>query len=37
MFWAAMPEAAIHENGNPGVSEDDIRSSRRILQRLGID
>src|SRR5690606_19488049 len=37
MRWAAMPEAAIYEDGNPGTSEDDIRSSRRILKRLGID
>jgi hypothetical protein len=37
MLWAAMPEAAIYEDGNPGASEDDVRTSRRILERLGID
>jgi hypothetical protein len=37
MLWAAMPEAAIYEDRNPGTSEDDVRTSRRILERLGID
>ena len=37
MLWAAMPEAAIYEDGNLSTSEHDIRSPRRILQWLGID
>lgn len=28
MLWAAMPETTIHEDGNLGAPEDDIRPSR---------
>lgn len=42
-FWprcvlgAAMPEAAIYEDGNSGTSKNDIRSASRMLKRLSID
>ena len=31
MVWAAVPEAAVHENGDPLPREDDVRASGRRL------
>jgi hypothetical protein len=37
VLGAAVPETAIYENRNPSAPEDDICSSRGIIERLGID
>lgn len=37
VFRTTMPEATIHEDGNLGASENDIRSSGGIVQWLGVD
>jgi hypothetical protein len=33
MKWAAMPKAAVHENGDPQARKDEIRRTARALDR----